>query len=216
MRCPRQAGCWQGAQRRQPVRVALWQQQQLMPAVSAPSTAPLQVIAECPPARRPNLVFCQNGMLLPLLEQHGLEGNTTALLYLSAAADGSYTDGRQTVVCGRWGGSREGLLWRCWQAAGWGHVAAALCPCYNHSAPAIRPAMCHLHQWEQHACYTPFSPCTALHRWADAFAALLHRGGLACRVVDRGKFSALMIEKLLCEWWVEGCLAAGCGSLSRR
>ena len=42
-------------------------------------------------------------MLLPLLDQHGLASNTAALLYLSAAADGSYTDGRQTVVCGRCG-----------------------------------------------------------------------------------------------------------------
>lgn len=75
----------------------------------------LQVISECPPARRPDLVFTQNGMLLPLLEQHGLAGNTAALLYLSAAADGSYTDGRQTVVCGRCDGGRErlGCRWLC-------------------------------------------------------------------------------------------------------
>ncbi|KAI7840115.1 hypothetical protein COHA_006156 [Chlorella ohadii] len=100
----------------------------------ADAAVPILVIAECPPARRPDLVFCQNGMLLPLLDQHGLASNTAALLYLSAAADGSYTDGRQTVVCGRWAGS---------------------------------------------------------------VAALLHRGCVQCRVVERGEFQALMIEKLL-------------------
>lgn len=72
--------------------------------MSLPAAGLPQVIAECPPARRPDLVFCQNGMLLPLLEQQGLADNTSALLYLSASADGSYTDGRQTVVCGRCGG----------------------------------------------------------------------------------------------------------------
>jgi hypothetical protein len=40
-------------------------------------------------------------MLRPLLERHGLAGNTQALLYLSANADGSCTDGKRTVVCGR-------------------------------------------------------------------------------------------------------------------
>ncbi len=48
-----------------------------------------------------DLVFLQNGMLQPFLRAHGLADNTQALLYLSASADGSCTDGKRTVVCGR-------------------------------------------------------------------------------------------------------------------
>lgn len=61
---------------------------------------PLQVIADCPPARRLDLVFLQNGMLLPLLERHSLAGSTQALLYLAASPQGEITDGRLTVACG--------------------------------------------------------------------------------------------------------------------
>lgn len=60
-----------------------------------------QVIAGCPSARRPDLVLTQNGMLLPLLERHGLMGCTQALLYLAASADGGVVDGGRTVACGR-------------------------------------------------------------------------------------------------------------------
>lgn len=142
-----------------------------------------QVLAECPAARRPDLVFCQNGMLLPLLEEHGLAANTAALLYLSASANGSYTDGRQTVVCGR-----------CSRAGGRARprMRAALGKCCSHSRPALTHLRC-----------TPCTPitccCPPRCRWAGAFAALLHRGGVECRVVERGEFLALMIEKLLCE-----------------
>lgn len=67
------------------------------------------VITQTPAARRPDLVFLQNPLLLPLLDRHGLEANTQALLYLSAREDGSYTDGGRTVACGRWAGGRRGL-----------------------------------------------------------------------------------------------------------
>lgn len=60
----------------------------------------LQVIAGCPPDQRSDLLFTQNGMLLPLLERHGLACNTQALLYMSAV-DGSVVDGGRTVACGR-------------------------------------------------------------------------------------------------------------------
>lgn len=35
------------------------------------------------PAQRQQLVFVQNGMLLPWLKQHGLEHKTQLLLYMS-------------------------------------------------------------------------------------------------------------------------------------
>lgn len=43
-------------------------------------------------------------------------------------------------------------------------------------------------------------------RWAGALAALLARGGVACRVVGRGEYLALLIDKLL--WCVAGCRGA--------
>lgn len=43
-------------------------------------------------------------MLLPLLERHGLQGSTQALLYFSAGGDGRVVDSGRTVVTGRWGG----------------------------------------------------------------------------------------------------------------
>ncbi|PRW20482.1 hypothetical protein C2E21_8909 [Chlorella sorokiniana] len=48
--------------------------------------------------------------------------------------------------------------------------------------------------------------------WAGAVAALLHRGGVQCRTVERGEFLALMIEKLLWAsiYWL---LSAGLGGL---
>ena len=132
-------------------------------------------------------MFTQNGMLLPLLEQHGLADNTAALLYLSAAADGSYTDGRQTVVCGRCGGGAE--------AAGSPLAVFRPVTCGMLRASVGRRKAMSLFLLTRFAC-TPL----ALRRWAGAVAALLHRGGVQCRVVERGEYLALMIEKLLCEF----------------
>lgn len=41
------------------------------------------VLAAVPLARRPDLVFLQNGMLDPWLEDHGLDGNTRGLLFFA-------------------------------------------------------------------------------------------------------------------------------------
>jgi hypothetical protein len=46
------------------------------------------IVAACPPERRADLVFVQNGYLDSFLEQHGLLDNTQALLYLSVPAKG--------------------------------------------------------------------------------------------------------------------------------
>ncbi|KAL4421075.1 hypothetical protein ABPG77_001370 [Micractinium sp. CCAP 211/92] len=61
-----------------------------------------QVITDCPAAHRSNLVFLQNGMLLPLLERYGLQHSTQALLYFSADSEGGIVDSGRTVVTGRW------------------------------------------------------------------------------------------------------------------
>lgn len=41
------------------------------------------------PQQRQQLVFIQNGMLLPWLETHGLQHNTQVLLYMSGALQGA-------------------------------------------------------------------------------------------------------------------------------
>lgn len=41
------------------------------------------VVTHTAPAQRQQLVFVQNGMLLPWLQQHGLQHNTQVLLYMS-------------------------------------------------------------------------------------------------------------------------------------
>lgn len=97
-----------------------------------------QVIAGCPPARRPDLVITQNGMLLPVLERHGLMGCTQALMYLAASHEGSVVDGGRTVACGRHVGglcSGRGVC---------GHTVSAL--------PDSRPACCQAPTWPAHTC----------------------------------------------------------------
>lgn len=59
------------------------------------------VLAITPPALHANLVFLQNGMLLPWLHRHNLVQNTQVLLYMSASDAGEVRDGKQTVVSGR-------------------------------------------------------------------------------------------------------------------
>lgn len=46
------------------------------------------IVDECPPSRRKDLVFLQNGYLDNFLESKGLLSNTQALLYLSVPAKG--------------------------------------------------------------------------------------------------------------------------------
>ncbi|GLC35779.1 hypothetical protein PLESTB_000493400 [Pleodorina starrii] len=60
------------------------------------------VLRRTPPARRSDLVFFQNGWLLPWLEAHGIADVTLVAVYMAAAPDGTATDGLRTVACGRW------------------------------------------------------------------------------------------------------------------
>ena len=46
------------------------------------------IVESCPPARRADLCFLQNGMLDGFLSKHGLEQCTQALLYLAVATRG--------------------------------------------------------------------------------------------------------------------------------
>jgi hypothetical protein len=55
-----------------------------------------------PSDRHNDLVFFQNGMLVDLLQQRGLQHATQVLLYVSAAEDGHFVDGLQTSVHGMW------------------------------------------------------------------------------------------------------------------
>lgn len=61
------------------------------------------VLSQTPPARRADLVFVQNGMIEPWLEEKGLGGNTQALLYFAVSARGAPPeDGGGTVAWGPW------------------------------------------------------------------------------------------------------------------
>lgn len=56
------------------------------------------IIEKCPPGRRGDLVFVQNGYLDPLLAKYDLLSNTQVLLYLSVTALGAQAvDGVTTV-----------------------------------------------------------------------------------------------------------------------
>lgn len=56
------------------------------------------VVHKTPASKRNDLVFVQNGMLLPWLRSHGLEHNTQALIYFAVAKMGEEpTDG--VTVC---------------------------------------------------------------------------------------------------------------------
>ena len=72
------------------------------------------VIRQTPPARRRDLVFLQNGAIVPVLAEAGLHNrNTQALLYLSAGASGDdgLVDGGQTVVrAGIWAEATQRIL----------------------------------------------------------------------------------------------------------
>jgi hypothetical protein len=62
-----------------------------------------QVISATPTARREDLIFLQNGMLLPELSRFNLQHSATqVLLYLAAGNDGLFKDGKQTVCIGKW------------------------------------------------------------------------------------------------------------------
>lgn len=69
------------------------------------------VIQATPPARRADLVFIQNGMIEPLLKEHGLLQNTQALVYFAVSAKGEDpVDGGGTVVFGPWAQEFQSLL----------------------------------------------------------------------------------------------------------
>jgi ketopantoate reductase len=50
------------------------------------------VLSRTPAHRRPDLVFVQNGMIDPWLEDHGLEGNTRGMLFFAASERGGPVD----------------------------------------------------------------------------------------------------------------------------
>ena len=71
------------------------------------------IITSCPPEKREDLVFLQNGMLEPLLRRHDLTLNTKANLYFAVPKLGAKpidgitdTDPKGlTAVCGKWQGA---------------------------------------------------------------------------------------------------------------
>ena len=58
------------------------------------------VLAAVPKHRWPDLVFVQNGMIDPWLEDHGLEGNTRGLLFFAVATRGGADDDCSGAVAG--------------------------------------------------------------------------------------------------------------------
>lgn len=61
------------------------------------------VVEQCPPERRTDLVFIQNGMLRSFLRQHNLENATQALVFFAVPRIGvPPADGGGTVVWGPW------------------------------------------------------------------------------------------------------------------
>lgn len=69
------------------------------------------VIQATPAVRRADLVFIQNGMIEPLLKDHGLLQNTQALVYFAVSAKGQApVDGGGTVVSGPWAHEFQSLL----------------------------------------------------------------------------------------------------------
>ncbi len=69
------------------------------------------VIQATPAVRRTDLVFIQNGMIGPLLQDHGLQDNTQALVYFAVSKRGQApVDGGGTVVTGPWAHNFQELL----------------------------------------------------------------------------------------------------------
>jgi hypothetical protein len=94
-----------------PVNIAQGLPQGVPIFVATTNDALQAVVAGTPPARRADLVFLQNGMLLPTLSELGLAGNTQALLYMSCSSDGAVVDGGgRSVATGRWAGVLCGAL----------------------------------------------------------------------------------------------------------
>ena len=61
------------------------------------------IIRACPEERRRDLVFVQNGMILSLLHQHGLDGATQALIYFAVERmHAQPADGGGTLAWGPW------------------------------------------------------------------------------------------------------------------
>jgi hypothetical protein len=62
-----------------------------------------KVISATPASRRCDLIFLQNGMLLPELCTWDLENTSTqVLLYLAATSSGTFNDGKQTACIRKW------------------------------------------------------------------------------------------------------------------
>ena len=109
------------------------------------------IIEKCPPSRREDLVFIQNGMLQPFLDAQGIGGNTQGLVYFAVAKKGDApTDGVTDL-------NPEGLT-------------------------------------------------SVTGKWAEAVAARLHSGGLACHILDADAYKVRMLEKLI---WISAFMLVG-------
>eukprot|EP00737_Agarophyton_chilense_P005093 gb/GEZJ01007129.1/.p1 GENE.gb/GEZJ01007129.1/~~gb/GEZJ01007129.1/.p1 ORF type:complete len:289 (-),score=17.35 gb/GEZJ01007129.1/:175-1041(-) len=63
-----------------------------------------EVITQCPPHRRQDLVFMQNGDIMPFLQKHGLQHNTRVVLYVAVPSRDPSTvrNGGRTTMTGKW------------------------------------------------------------------------------------------------------------------
>ena len=62
-----------------------------------------ELLAKVPKSRYQDLIFLQNGMILPFLQAHQLEQATQGILYFAVAKIGAPAeDGNGTVVWGKW------------------------------------------------------------------------------------------------------------------
>ncbi|VEU44550.1 unnamed protein product [Pseudo-nitzschia multistriata] len=101
------------------------------------------IVESCPPNRRKDLVFLQNGYLDDFLESKGLSDNTQVLLYLSVSAKGvAPTDGVTAF-------NPEGLTASTgeWADAFAGRLAALDLKCNVVSGKDYRPAMFEKLMW---------------------------------------------------------------------
>ena len=64
------------------------------------------VVATCPPEKKDDLVFMQDGMLEPLFQRNGMYGPTQVIMWLVLLRKGGRpVDGEFTTVTGKWAGA---------------------------------------------------------------------------------------------------------------
>lgn len=137
-----------------------------------PNNALDRVLDVTPKERHEDLVFLQNGMLLPWLQEQGLEECTQACCYFSALKGQPAQDGGQTVVHGR-------------------------CASLHSMIEVTVFLLQQLHARLIAAWIADKQLLGADPRWGDDFRDVLARGQIACQVLDRDSYRLKMIEKLL-------------------